>query len=116
MKNQCWKKGIAFAAIGAILFAGADTASAKTGKVELNLTGTSVQNRRPQALEKAKKVTIKCSKPSVVKVKYRKNRKDKRIYWEEKGNGSGNGKMPSEKQKEKILPVQGQGSQRKESV
>ena len=59
MKKQCWKKGIVFAAaaIGAILLAGADTASAKTGKVELNLTGTPVQNRRPQALERAKKVS-----------------------------------------------------------
>lgn len=90
MMNQCWKKGIAFAvaAIGAILLAGADTASAKTGKVELNLTGTPVQNRRPQALEKAKKVTIKCSKPSVVKVKYKKNRKDKRIVFTGKKKGT----------------------------
>lgn len=90
MKNQCWKKGIAFAAaaIGVILLAGADTASAKTGKVELNLTGTPVQNRRPQALEKAKKVTIKCSKPSVVKVKYKKNRKDKRIVFTGKKKGT----------------------------
>lgn len=90
MKNQCWKKGIVFAAaaIGAILLAGADIASAKTGKVELNLTGTPVQNRRPQALEKAKKVTIKCSKPSVVKVKYKKNRKDKRIVFTGKKKGT----------------------------
>lgn len=37
MKNQCWKKGIAFAAvaIGIILLAGADTASAKAGKWRL---------------------------------------------------------------------------------
>ena len=48
MKRKSWKRGMVFAAvaIGAILLAGADTASAKTGKVELNLTGTPVQNRR----------------------------------------------------------------------
>ncbi len=90
MKMKNWKRNVAFvaAAIGAILLAGADTASAKTGKVELNLTGTPVQNRRPQALEKAKKVTIKCSKPSVVKVKYKKNRKDKRIVFTGKKKGT----------------------------
>lgn len=89
MRRKSWKKGMAFAvgAIGVILLAGANTASAKTGKVELNLTGTPVQNRRPQALEKAKKVTIKCSKPSVVKVKYKKNRKDKRIVFTGKKKG-----------------------------
>ena len=90
MKMKSWKRGMVFvaAAIGAVLLAGADTASAKTGKVELNLTGTPVQNRRPQALEKAKKVTIKCSKPSVVKVKYKKNRKDKRIVFTGKKKGT----------------------------
>lgn len=53
MKMKSWKRGMAYAiaAIGVILLAETDTASAKTGKVELNLTGTPVQNRRPQALE-----------------------------------------------------------------
>ncbi len=89
MKMKIWKRSMPFAvtAIGVILLAGADTVSAKTGKVELNLTGTPVQNRRPQALEKAKKVTIKCSKPSVVKVKFKKNRKDKRIVFTGKKKG-----------------------------
>lgn len=90
MKMKIWKRSMPFAvtAIGVILLAGADTVSAKTGKVELNLTGTPVQNRRPQALEKAKKVTIKCSKPSVVKVKFKKNRKDKRIVFTGKKKGT----------------------------
>lgn len=90
MKRKSWERDMVFAVaiIGAVLLAGADTASAKTGKVQLNLTGTPIQNRRPQALEKAKKVTIKCSKPSVVKVKYKKNRKDKRIVFTGKKKGT----------------------------
>ena len=61
-----------------------------TKQVTMDLNGNSVQYRRPSILDKAKKVMVKSSKKSVVSVKYRKNRKDRRIAFtlKKKGNAT----------------------------
>lgn len=53
--------------------------SAKTSKITMNLTGAKTLYKYPAALDKAKKVTVKSSKKSVVKVKYKKTKKIRRI-------------------------------------
>lgn len=61
-----------------------------TKQVTMDLNGNRVQYRRPSILNKAKKVKVKSSKRSVVSVKYRKNRKDRRIAFtlKKKGNAT----------------------------
>ncbi len=59
-----------------------------TKQVTMDLNGNRVQYRRPSILDKAKKVRVKSSKKSVVSVKYRKNRKDRRIAFTLKKRGS----------------------------
>jgi uncharacterized protein YkwD len=56
-----------------------ETILAKTSKVTMNLTGAKKLYKYPAALEKAKKVTVKSSKKSVVRVKYKKTKKVRRI-------------------------------------
>jgi uncharacterized protein YkwD len=65
-------------------------AEAKTKKVTMDLKGNRVQYQRPAMLDKAKKVKVKSSQKSVVSVKYRKNRKDRRIAFtlQKKGNAA----------------------------
>lgn len=50
-----------------------------TKRVTMDLNGNRVRYKRPAILDKAKKVKVKSSKKTVVSVKYRKNRKDRRI-------------------------------------
>lgn len=66
------------------------TALAKTvtKQVTMDLNGNRVQYRRPAILDRAKKVRVKSSKRSVVSVKYRKNRKDRRIAFTLKKKGN----------------------------
>lgn len=65
-----------------------NTVSAKTSQVKIDLTGSAVLTKRPIALDKAKKVSVKCNKKSVVKAQYKKNRKDKRIVFTAKKLGT----------------------------
>ena len=60
---------------------GGGVAFAKTKKVTMNLVGAKTIYKSPVALDKAKKVTIKNSKKSVVKVKYKKTKKVRRIIF-----------------------------------
>lgn len=61
------------------LLVGTNVVSAKTKNVTMNLVGTKTLNKYPAALDKAKKVTVKSSKKSVVKVQYKKTKKTRRI-------------------------------------
>ena len=54
----------------------------------MDLNGNKVRYKRPSILDKAKKVRVKSSKKSVVSVKYKKNRKDRRIAFTLKKKGS----------------------------
>lgn len=66
-----------------------NTTKAKTvNKISLNLTADKVRVKRPAALKKAKKVTIKNSKKTVAKAAYKKNRKDRRIVITAKKKGT----------------------------
>lgn len=76
-----WKKYITVTVVMlcmAFLVKG-EPASAKTSKVTMNLTGAKTLYKYPAALNKAKKVSVKSSKKSVVKVKYKKTKKIRRI-------------------------------------
>lgn len=66
------------------------TAQAKTvtKRVTMDLNGNKVRYKRPSILDKAKKVRVKSSKKSVVSVKYKKNRKDRRIAFSLKKRGN----------------------------
>ncbi len=59
-----------------------------TKRVTMDLNGNKVRYKRPSILDKAKKVRVKSSKKSVVSVKYKKNRKDRRIAFTLKKKGS----------------------------
>ena len=61
-----------------------------TKRVTMDLNGNRVRYKRPAILDKAKKVKVKSSKKTVVSVKYRKNRKDRRIAFtlKKKGNAT----------------------------
>lgn len=65
-------------------------AQAKTvsKRVTMDLNGNKVRYKRPAILDKAKKVRVKSSKKSVVSVKYKMNRKDRRIAFTLKKKGS----------------------------
>ena len=79
MKN--WKRTIVFTILllSATLFAGTGMVSAKTKTVKIDITKATSQTKHPAALSKAKKVSVKSSKPSVAKVKYKKTKKNRRI-------------------------------------
>lgn len=59
-----------------------------TKRVTMDLNGKRVRYKRPTILDQAKKVRVKSSKKSVVSVKYRKNRKDRRIVFTLKKKGN----------------------------
>ena len=59
-----------------------------TKRVTMDLNGNKVRYKRPSILDKAKKVRVKSSKKSVVSVKYKKNRKDRRIAFSLKKRGN----------------------------
>lgn len=63
---------------------------AKTSTVTIDLTGGSEPVKRPAKLKNAKKVKITNSKKSVVKVKYLKSNKDRRIQFTGKKVGTSN--------------------------
>lgn len=85
-----WKRIITVAVIlfGLVLLVDGGTASAKTKKVTMNLVGAKTIYKSPVALDKAKKVTIKNSKKSVVKVKYKKTKRVRRIIFTAKKLGT----------------------------
>lgn len=60
----------------------------KVKKVRMNLTGAKTLNKYLAALDKAKKVTVKSSRKSVVTVKYKKAKKIRRIVLKAKKVGS----------------------------
>lgn len=64
------------------------TASAKTKKVTMNLVGAKTLYKYPAALDKAKKVTVKSSKKSVVTAKCKKKRGIREIMLKAKKLGS----------------------------
>ncbi len=63
-------------------------ANTVTKKVTMDLNGNRVQYKRPAILNRAKKVKVKSSRKTVVSVKYRKNRKDRRIAFTLKKKGN----------------------------
>ena len=79
---KSWKKLIAFTVLifGMTLFVqGEPVSAAKTSKVTMNLVGAKTRYKYPAALKKAKKVTLKSSKKSVVKATYKKSKGIRRI-------------------------------------
>lgn len=70
------------------LLAEGGTVSAKTQKVTMNLVGAKTLYKYPAALDKAKKVTVKSSRNSVVTVKYKKTKQLRRIILKAKKLGS----------------------------
>ena len=71
-----------------LLAQGTVVSAAKAKKVKMNLTGARTLNKYPAALDKAKKVTVKSSRKSVVTVKYKKTKKIRRIVLKAKKVGS----------------------------
>lgn len=61
------------------LYADMGTALAKTKTVKVDMVKKASKTICPATLSKAKKVKVKSSKPSVVKVKYKKTKKNRRI-------------------------------------
>lgn len=88
MKN--WKRTIVITILlfSIALFTGTGTVSAKTKIVKIDMTKAVSQTKRPAALPKAKKVRVNSSKPSVVKVKYKKTKKNRRIIFTGKKPGT----------------------------
>lgn len=109
-------KGILAVAVPVVclaILAHGDTASAaKAKKVTMNLVGAKTLNKYPAAMDKAKKVTVKSSKKSVVAVKYYKAKGIRRIVLKAKKLGSAtvtvkcklkNGKAKTYKYKVKVV-------------
>ena len=71
-----------------LLAQGTVVSAAKAKKVKMNLTGARTLNKYPAVLDKAKKVTVKSSRKSVVTVKYKKTKKIRRIVLKAKKVGS----------------------------
>lgn len=71
-----------------VLLAEGGTVSAKTQKVTMNLVGAKTLYKYPAAMDKAKKVTVKSSRNSVVTVKYKKTKQLRRIILNAKKLGS----------------------------
>ncbi len=90
MAMRGWKKWIAVTAVlfVTVLAAGNTEVSAKTTKITLDLRGDASLVKFPAVLKKSKKVKVKCSNKSVVRAKYRKNRKFKRIEFQGKKKGT----------------------------
>lgn len=64
---------------GMVLLMKGVVVSAKTKKVTMNLVGAKTLYKCPAALDKAKKVTVKSSKKSIVTAKYKKTKQVRRI-------------------------------------
>lgn len=81
--------GVMALAMGIMIFASADAqAKTVTKNMTLNLNGNKVQYKRPSGLNKARKVRVTSSKKSIVSVKYKKDRKDRRIAFTLKKKGN----------------------------
>ena len=65
--------------LSAAMLAGTESVSAKMKKVKIDMTEAASRTKRPSALSKARKVTVKSSSPSVARVKYKKAKKNRRI-------------------------------------
>ncbi len=72
----------------AVFAHGATASAAKAKKVTMNLVGARTLNKYPAAMDKAKKVTVRSSKKSVVTVKYKKSKGIRRIVLKAKKLGS----------------------------
>lgn len=88
---KCWKRIMAVAVpvvCLAVLAQGDTVSAAKAKKVTMNLVGAKTLYKYPAAMDKAKKVTVKSSKKSVVTVKYKKSKGIRRIVFTAKKTGS----------------------------
>lgn len=115
MIMRYWKGMLAVALplVCLAILAQEDTVSAaKAKKVTMNLTGAKTLNKYPAAMDKAKKITVKSSKKSVVAAKYKKAKGIKRIVLTAKKLGSAtvtvkcklkNGKTKTYKYKVKVV-------------
>lgn len=76
-----WKRAITVTMMifGMVLLMKGVVVSAKTKKVTMNLVGAKTLYKCPAALDKAKKVTVKSSKKSIVTAKYKKTKQVRRI-------------------------------------
>lgn len=76
-----WKRVITVTMMifGMVLLMKGVVVSAKTKKVTMNLVGAKTLYKCPAALDKAKKVTVKSSKKSIVTAKYKKTKQVRRI-------------------------------------
>lgn len=86
-----WKKAIIITVAlvcMALLAHGNTVSAATTKKVTMYLTGSKQLYKYPAALEKAKKVSVKSSKKSVVTVKYKKTKQIRRIILTAKKKGT----------------------------
>lgn len=88
VKNVVWTLLVVLAVGIAISAPVAAKAKTVTKRVTMDMNGNRVQYRRPAILDQAKKVRVKSSKKSVVSVKYKKNRKDRRIAFTLKKTGN----------------------------
>lgn len=88
VKNMVGTLLVVLAAGIAISAPVAAKAKTVTKRVTMDLNGNRVQYRHPAILDRTKKVRVKSSKRSVVSVKYRKNRKDRRIAFTLKKKGN----------------------------
>lgn len=88
---RVWKRMV-FVAVPifclAILAHEDSVSAAKAKKVTMNLTGAKTLYKYPAAMDKAKKVTVKSSKKSVVTVKYKKAKGIRRIVLTAKKTGT----------------------------
>ncbi len=87
---RAWKKGLAglMVVLGAGFLLMGHTVHAKTIDVKIDLRGTGVLTKRLKAIDKAKKIKVKCSDPTIVKAVYKKDRKDRRIEFIGKVKGN----------------------------
>lgn len=89
MRNGKWMIVIAVPMLCLATLSHAGTVSAaKAKKVTMNLIGAKTLYKYPAALDKAKKVSVKSSKKSVVKVKYKKAKGIRRIVLTAKKTGN----------------------------
>lgn len=90
MNMKSWRRIITFTVImfGIAFSVVTGTVSAKEKAVKIDISKSATQTKRPKALGKAKKVHVKSSKPSVVKAKFKNNKKDRRIVLTGKKKGT----------------------------
>lgn len=90
MTMKKWNKMIIFAILvfGMTFLVKTGAVFAKTSAVTIDLDKSVTKVKRLATLTKAKKVSVKSSRSSVVKVKYKKNKKDRRIIFTGKNQGT----------------------------